>query len=395
MRSWSKRGWDRWNLTVGAVITVYFLLQLVSPSQVAGSGSLDTLRSVLGVVVGLAAVLSHIPNAWVRASYDAREPLLGFDREKRLSESELPYNKFQQVGTHNSVHISGLFSMFVPYWRYTHRSLVEQLNMGIRHIELDLWFNMHLQRWEVWHECIDGLTVTPLLLSDTLSQLRSWSRGHRGHFPLCLNLDIKGAYRSGTSFLSFALGRVFAGRPGDALAFQLLEREILGEWGVTDLYTPATMLGGRFKTLRDALRDGGWPSVRSLRGKALFQLNVSGKVARVNEVFDSTVLFKRGHNFDRPRSDVAWFETADAGRAARLAAQGYLIRALDPHAKRLAAPQTHYIATNHPTRLDCAPVSVMMSSSNGQDRTARSDSKESRNGAKPSVGQEARIKVRS
>lgn len=49
--------------------------------------------------------------------------------------------RFWMLGTHNSCHVASLFAVFVPYWRYTHATLEQQLGAGLRHIELDIWFD--------------------------------------------------------------------------------------------------------------------------------------------------------------------------------------------------------------------------------------------------------------
>jgi len=231
-------------------------------------------------VLALLVFITLVPSPWVRPTYGFA-PILSFENESKFSNLKIPLNHFQIIGTHNSVHVAGLFSIFIPYWRYTHTSLANQLNIGVRHIELDLWFNKSIQKWEIWHESIDRLTVTPLFLSDVLSHLMSWSKSHNNHFPLTFNLDIKGSYYAGTSYFTpWLLGRGFSPNATkyDKYVFEMLEREILDIWHLPSLFTPASMLlETKSKCVRDAIENFGWPTVEQLRGKSMFQLNLNGK----------------------------------------------------------------------------------------------------------------------
>jgi hypothetical protein len=58
-------------------------------------------------------------------------------------------NEFAVIGTHNSIHVAALFSVFIPFWQYSHTPLVAQLEMGLRHIELDIWYNRNRKKWVV------------------------------------------------------------------------------------------------------------------------------------------------------------------------------------------------------------------------------------------------------
>mmetsp|Transcript_2847 Transcript_2847/g.3912 ORF Transcript_2847/g.3912 Transcript_2847/m.3912 type:complete len:418 (+) Transcript_2847:47-1300(+) len=361
---WSKASQDRLVVLVAALIAGYSALRILmaftnenmadttSTSHKASGGSSNALYYI-GFLLGSIIISTLVPHPWIRPTYGV-STLNSFESEMKLASSDAPLNRVQVVGTHNSVHVAGMFSALIPYWQYTHPSLIDQLNTGIRHLEIDLWYNKSFGMWEVWHECVDRLTVTALLLRDVLSQLFSWSKSNEGHFPLSINLDIKGAYTSGTSYLTpWLLGRGFSHSAADRQIFQALEREILAKFPIPNLLTPASMLlGSGTKTLRDAIQKNGWPSVKALRGKTQFQLNLNGCRAGLNKIIPSSVFFKRGHNFQDPEPDVGWFETNDPAVTKILIEKGYLVRALDPHGE-FGAPgknlMAQYVATNHPS----------------------------------------------
>eukprot|EP00466_Bigelowiella_natans_P012457 jgi/Bigna1/85765/estExt_fgenesh1_pg.C_60049 len=415
---WSKASQDRLVVLVAAMLAGYSALRIlmaftgsmaeagtshkaaatVAVGSVGGSiwGWLYSSNAIyyIGFLLGSIIISTLVPHPWQRGDRTALNllpqsrqvrPTYGvdilnsFESEMKLASSDIALNRVQVVGTHNSVHVAGMFSIFIPYWQYTHPSLIDQLNTGIRHLEIDLWYNKSFGMWEVWHECVDRLTVsaplllicndaivggggagggskmvTPLLLRDVLSQLFSWSKSNQGHFPLSINLDIKGAYISGTSYLTpWLLGRGFSHSKADRQIFQALEREILAEFPIPNLHTPASMLlGSGTKTLREAIQKSGWPAVNALRGKTQFQLNLNGCRASLNTVIPSSVFFKRGHNFQDPEPDVGWFETNDPVVTKILIEKGYFVRALDPHSKfgdTGKNPMAQYVATNHPS----------------------------------------------
>ncbi|GAB5363430.1 hypothetical protein AAMO2058_000882400 [Amorphochlora amoebiformis] len=356
---WSKLGQDRFCLAIAAVIVSLSAMKIAiraSDPLVA----VENLPYILGLIGGAVVILSTVPAPWVQATYSVDGAPKCVESEADLSMSSVPLNQFRLVGTHNSVHVAGLFSIFVPYWQYTHLPLVHQLNFGIRHIEIDLWFNKTLGIWEVFHECIDKLTVTPLLFSDVLSQIMTWSKSNQNHFPLTFNLDIKGAYIAGTSYMTpWLLGRGFYGDKRDRYIFEMLEREVLAVWAIPKLVTPATIkTGTKSKCLRDALANHGWPTVQECRGKTLFQLNLNEDRSSLADVITSTVFFKRGHNFLNPEPDAAWFETNDPDLAQSLSSKGLMIRALDVHAKDAAKLRgVQFVATNHPSRYPMGVIS--------------------------------------
>ena len=126
--------------------------------------------------------------AIVIATFRLRNPCIKTERHKVpvSQNTSLPLNKGLYLGTHNSCHVSPLFSGCFPahcgpaQWRYSHPPIIEQLEDGIRHVEIDIWFNMDTRHWEIFHH-FPGSSFLGWLCIRLLSRCRR-STGERRHF---------------------------------------------------------------------------------------------------------------------------------------------------------------------------------------------------------------------
>eukprot|EP00299_Pterocystis_sp_00344_P013417 c6571_g1_i2.p1 GENE.c6571_g1_i2~~c6571_g1_i2.p1 ORF type:complete len:431 (+),score=29.72 c6571_g1_i2:70-1362(+) len=307
------------------------------------------LLLLVPLIVTVILMLAYFPAPWITPTYGTS--LMTPDEEERMILLDLPFNEYQIVGTHNSCHRASLFAaLFVPYWRYTHRGIVEQLNAGIRHIEFDIWFNKSKRRWEIWHECVDPLTSTPWLFVDGLRLVHKWSFENPNHFPVTLNLDIKGAYFSWLSFLSPAIfGRGLD--QSDSDAFGVLEREILHVWAQSqNLIIKPTDVRGQAPSPRMSLSDtppfsgstpsspllvvcdssnksdkpvtSRWPTATQLRGHVKFQLNIYHDRARCIHAVDANgILWGRGDG-----EFCRYMEASNPEKVRNLKNRGFMIR---------------------------------------------------------------------
>jgi len=219
--------------------------------------------------------------------------MLTFEDENALVALDEPYNNFVVIGTHNSCHECAVFGgLCIKAFQYTHASLGEQLRMGIRHIELDIWYNRVLGRWEIFHESVDPLALTHFRLEDALIFLHDWSVKNPNHFPLNFNVDIKGGYVPRTSYLvPYVFGRGLGGPDMqdevfckccaidvDAQeAFTVLEDLIRKVWSdPAKIFEPSWVLREGETSVGDAIARDGWPNVSKLKGTAMFFLNIYG-----------------------------------------------------------------------------------------------------------------------
>jgi hypothetical protein len=214
----------------------------------------------------------------------------------------LHLNDIQVVGTHNS------YKQAMPPAEldahrardpkgadgidYGHRPLPEQLDLGARTIELDVYYDPQGGRYAhppgalrrgyakpPWPEPAATQMLQPgfkvMHLADIdfrsscqtfvacLGQIRDWSRAHPRHVPIMLLLNAKdGASGPGAvAPLRF-----------DEHAFDALDAEIRSVFERRELVTPDDVQGD-YPSLRQAVLAGHWPSLAEARGKLFFVLD--------------------------------------------------------------------------------------------------------------------------
>ncbi len=173
----------------------------------------------------------------------------------------LRLNHLQAKSTHNSYHIEGEESG-IPDWAYTHAPLDVQLGeQGVRHFELDLYFDYDRDRFEVFHLPLVDEQTTCRLLTSCLTVIKAWSDEHRAHHPIVVQVEGRGAFPTGMV----------------EHYFQVLEAEIRSVWPLDRIVTP-DLVRGEAATLAEAMASGGWPSLGQLRGRVLFAWNDMGAI---------------------------------------------------------------------------------------------------------------------
>ncbi|HUX37070.1 MAG TPA: Ca2+-dependent phosphoinositide-specific phospholipase C [Rectinemataceae bacterium] len=191
----------------------------------------------------------------LRVGDRAPSPSLAVDRS---IPDATPFAKLRLLATHNSYRRGsnrlGLF--FIGLVKpgeprnlaYAHKSLTEQLDLGLRSFELDLrprggsFILEHVP-------LVDPRTWEPDFAL-ALEELALWSDRNPGHLPIVLLFELKNDY----SFLDPSLG------PWDAAAFDRLDAAIRKGLGPS-LFTP------------DDRKGGPWPVVGRLRGRFLVVLH--------------------------------------------------------------------------------------------------------------------------
>jgi hypothetical protein len=256
------------------------------------------------------------------AGDDAREP---------LDTTGLRLNQLQVIGSHNSykraidaplLRLMAAANSDANALDYAHPPLVEQLDLGLRGLELDVFYDpeggryaepqgLELQRrmgfppaaydphgkmqtpgFKVLHITdVDFRSNCPTL-DDALTELREWSERHPGHLPVVvtMNLNDKAApFPNATQPAPFA-----------AAALDLLDETIHEGLGDERLITP-DLVRGDAETLEAAVRERGWPDINDVRGRFLWVIDESG--AKRQSYID-------GHPSLRGR---ALFTTSDPG----------------------------------------------------------------------------------
>ncbi|MFK7862799.1 MAG: phosphatidylinositol-specific phospholipase C1-like protein [Pseudohongiellaceae bacterium] len=224
------------------------------------------------------------------------------ERFCRAQIDSFPMNFIQTVGSHNSYKqaIPEAELALIRQYRetsaitldYSHSTLTDQLNRGMRQIELDILYDpaggryadpllakqtrglkgsekynssqmqapgfkvLHAQDLDVRSSCATWISC--------LTEIKSWSQKNPSHIPILILFNAKtggSAYPESLTALPF-----------DSAAFEALDAEIQSVFMAEQLLTPDDVRGDH-PTLRDAVLAKGWPSLASSRGKVFFALD--------------------------------------------------------------------------------------------------------------------------
>jgi len=218
----------------------------------------------------------------------------------------LRLNDVQVIGTHNSYKQRIPDDEFAAHRArdangadsldYGHRPLAEQLDRGIRQLELDVWDDPAGGRWlhppsalrkgyaappwpadraaqmaapgfKVMHIAEFDFRSSCVSFVACLTIVRDWSKAHPRHAPLMILINAKDS----------ALG---PGSPAplkfDGAAFDRLDAEVRRVFAPAQLIVPDDVQG-KFPTLRDAVHADRWPTLGEARGRVLFVLDDDDK----------------------------------------------------------------------------------------------------------------------
>lgn len=216
----------------------------------------------------------------------------------------LPINRIQVIGSHNSYKQAidpALFSLLsksdsasLSRIDYSHAGLSEQLNLGLRNLEIDVYADpkggkfahpkgLELARNQQPYPDLMAVMEQPgfkvLHVPDIdfrsncqtfvlcLSELKNWSSAHKDHEPVFITINAKD---DSVRKPGFIVPEKFT-----ASLFEALEKELVGALGRENLITPDDIRGD-YKTLEDAVLHGNWPTVKEARGRFIFILDETG-----------------------------------------------------------------------------------------------------------------------
>lgn len=282
-------------------------------------------------------------------------------QSRKAQDEALHLNQIQVVGTHNSYNMGfapsegKYFEQHYPRAyhgvEYHHQPLTQQLNAGVRQLELDIVQDpkggrfAHPKIVELTKE--GGLPADPdfnpnhewekpgfktlhlgdlnqrsscVLFTSCLKEIRTWSKAHKGHVPIFLLIEDK------QGRLSQMPGAVTA-EPWTAATWDAMDAEIRSVFKENEIITPDQVRGGA-ATLEEAVLAGKWPTLKHARGKVVFLLYNRASTRPYlegHEMMKGRVLFVNG----RPGEPEAGFVEQDKGTADEIAAlvkKGYLVR---------------------------------------------------------------------
>ena len=273
----------------------------------------------------------------------------------------LRLNDLQAIGSHNSYKLAMPAEELAAYRAadpagadaldYAHPPLHEQLELGARVLELDVYYDPRGGRYahppgatgrgygeagpwpaavaaqmarpgfKVMHQADIDFRSQCMLLVECLRQIRGWSQTHRGHAPILILINAKDA-----------AGRAGAPAPPtfDAAAFDALDAELRSVFAGDEAITPDTVRG-RSASLREAVLAGGWPRLGEARGKVLFALDEGPRKLALyrgaRRSLEGRMMFV---NADEDASDAAYLTlndpVAERERIARAVSRGLLVR---------------------------------------------------------------------
>lgn len=208
----------------------------------------------------------------------------------------------QVIGSHNSYKIaiekplwdslSQLDSAKAISLQYGHPSITEQLDLGLRNLELDIFYDpqgghytnpqgiqMVMAKGDIplaydidkklnepglkmFHIQDIDFRSHHLLFKDGLQELKQWSDAHPGHWPIIVLINAKDSQVSGTrSPLKYTKA-----------ALDSVDMEISQVFPLEQLLIPDTVRGD-FENLEASVLQGGWPTLEACKGKFLFVLD--------------------------------------------------------------------------------------------------------------------------
>ena len=310
------------------------------------------MAALLSSVVALAAL------SWLGVATGG-----GRAQESRL-DRPLRMNDIQVVGSHNSYKQAidpMLFALLLERrsperirpLEYGHPSLTEQLDCGLRKLELDVIHDPEGGRYAApaglaWVAEAGGPPLRPYdpegamkgpgfkvlhvqdldfrsncpTLRRCLEEMRAWSDAHPRHLPIVVTMNAKDDRLMG---IDAVVPLAF-----DEAAFDALDREILAVLARARLIVPDDVRG-EAPTLRAAVLANGWPALDDARGRFLFVLDESGpkleRYASGHPSLRGRVLFANAP----PERDEAAFlivndPVRDGARIRELVEQGFLVR---------------------------------------------------------------------
>ena len=265
-------------------------------------------------------------------------------------------NQVQVIGSHNSYKKAidpALLSFLsqkdstgaVKGLEYAHIPILEQLNMGLRNLEIDVYVDtnggkfakpagMELVRdqepYDTHHKLNKpGFKIIHIpdidyrthyyLLEDCLKDLKEWSQSHPDHEPVFITLEPKDGTENqfGT-----------APEPFTSASYDALDTLIVHCLSRDHLIIPDDVRGS-FKTLHEAVINQNWPSIDKARGKFLFILDAKdAKLARYingHPSLSTRVLFTNSKEGE-PESAAMIINNPQDSRIPELVKKGYIIR---------------------------------------------------------------------
>lgn len=220
---------------------------------------------------------------------------------------DLPMNKIQLIGSHNSYkqaidpHLIGFLRQYdsptVAKFEYNHISIPEQLDLGLRNLEIDIYADeqggkyaypkgldwvtdqsaydsgraMQQPGFKVMHIQDIDFRTSCYTLQQCLTTLKQWSQSHPDHYPVFITINAKDE----TMRSEFTTADPFT-----AALFDQLDKNVLQFLGREKIITPDDIRGNA-ATLEEAVLAGKWPLLKNVKGKFFLVLDETGDKRKI------------------------------------------------------------------------------------------------------------------
>ena len=281
--------------------------------------------------------------------------------EKKSTDKPLRLNQVQVIGSHNSFKIrieQALLNIIAQqdstqaaYLDYHHIPLADQLDLGLRNLEFDVYHDplggKYAQPWGLTQLRQLGIETEPydengdllkpgmkmlhaqdidfrshhLLFQDGLKSIKAWSDNHPDHTPVFITINTKDR---AIPIPGFTTPLPFTKAALDSLDMEI--KQVLRD----KLITPDLVRGDR-SSLKEAVLQDGWPELEKVQGKFMFILDQGGQ--KMADYLDEHPVLKDRVMFivppeGTPESVVMIRNNSkrDLEEIKRLVEQGYIVR---------------------------------------------------------------------
>ena len=269
-------------------------------------------------------------------------------------------NDIQVIGSHNSYKqaveqpildfLDQLDPSLSPALEYEHIPVIDQLNLGLRSLEFDVYHDPEGGRYsnprglgivqdagatplpydEAGDLIIPGLKMFHiqdvdfrshhLLFVNGLAALKAWSDDHDGHLPIVVLINAK------DDLIPLTVSPL----PFTTTALATIDAEIRTIFSPEDLITPDDVRGS-FESLEQAVLTAGWPELVDVSGKILFVLDEnSSKTNLYLESFPglqgAAMFVDREEGNPEAAFRIVNDPVADFEKIQSLVNQGYMVR---------------------------------------------------------------------
>lgn len=282
---------------------------------------------------------------------------LSFSNAQTQNLDNLKINEIQVIGSHNSYkkailpevynYLSERDSMnFLPRIQYEHIPIPEQLDLGLRNLEIDVYADSKGGKY-AHPKILDLVKTTQLFdpekkmnrpgykmihitdidymtwyytLEDCLKDLKKWSDAHPNHTPVFITLEPKDGKKN-----------EFGTEPEHYTTklFDDLDNELKKYLGKNKIITPDDVRGS-YKTLNEAVLKGNWPKVKDAQGKFIFVLDNNGAnrdlYAKGHPSLKNRMIFTNSIPGTAESAILFMNDPEKTDEIKNLAKQGYIIR---------------------------------------------------------------------